>query len=172
MNIAEKVYVAIEYRLTLDSGQEVDSSAAGKPLGFITGAKQVIPGLEKALMGKAAGDNAQITLEPEEAYGPVQPELFQDIPTNQFPSDVEIEPGMSFEARGPRGPFMITVSKINSNDTVTVDLNHPMAGKRLHFDVRVIEVREPSETELSQLSAGCGCGTAEETNCGPGCNCG
>jgi FKBP-type peptidyl-prolyl cis-trans isomerase SlyD len=176
MNIEDKMYVAIDYTLTLDSGQEIDRSPAGQPLGFIAGTGQIIPGLEKALMGKAAGDKAKLVVEPEDAYGPVKDDLFQDIPKNQFPADIEIKPGMAFEAQGPRGPFMITVSTVNDNDTVTVDLNHPMAGKQLHFEVNVVEVREPTSEELAQaaarFSAGCGCGSGDADACGPGCNCG
>jgi len=176
MKIADKTYVTIDYTLTLESGQEIDKSPAGQPLGFIAGTGQIIPGLEKALIGRAAGDNAKIVVEPADAYGPVKDELFQDISKSQFPSDVEIKPGMAFEAQGPRGPFMITVAQVNDNDTVTIDLNHPMAGKQLHFDVNVVEVREPTAEELAQatarLSAGCGCGSHDQDACGPGCNCG
>ena len=176
MNIADKLYVAIDYTLTLDSGQEIDKSPEGQPLGFITGLGQIIPGLEKALMGKTAGEKAKIVVEPEDAYGRVKDDLSQDIPKSQFPSDVEVKPGMAFEAQGPRGPFMITVAKVNDNDTVTVDLNHPMAGKQLYFDVNVVEVREPTADELSQaaasLNSGCGCGSDDADTCGPGCNCG
>lgn len=189
MEIAEKTYVEIEYTLTLESGQEIDKSPADQPLGFITGAGQIIPGLEKALMGRAAGDSAKLVVEPEDAYGPVQDNLFQEIPRSQFPGDVEVKPGMAFEAQGPQGPFMITVAKVNDNDSVTIDLNHPMAGKQLHFDVNVVEVREPTADELTELTSransicgcgkprqteGCGCGNSEprETEgCGPGCNC-
>ena len=129
-------------------------------------------------MGRAAGDSAKLVVEPEDAYGPVKEDLFQEIPKDQFPADVEIKPGMAFEAQGPQGPFMITVSKINDNDTITIDLNHPMAGKQLHFDVNVVEVREPNAEELAQVaasaSAGCGCGCGpEDTDAGgSGCNCG
>jgi FKBP-type peptidyl-prolyl cis-trans isomerase SlyD len=181
MNIAEKMYVAIEYTLTLESGQEIDKSPEGQPLGFITGTGQIIPGLEKALMGRAVGDNAKLIITPEDAYGPIKDDLFQDIPKSQFPNDVEVKPGMAFEAQGPRGPFMITVSTVNDNDTVTVDLNHPMAGKQLHFDVNVLEVREPTADELATAAAsfssgcGCGCGSygADDAGaCGSGCNCG
>ena len=178
MNIADKMYVTIDYTLTLESGQEIDKSPEGQPLGFITGTGQIIPGLEKALLGRIAGDSAKVVVEPEDAYGPVKDDLFQEVPNSQFPSDVDVKAGMAFEAQGPQGPFMITVAKINDNDTVTVDLNHPMAGKQLHFDVNVVEVREPTAEELAQaaasFSSGCGCGS-EDTNtdaCGPGCNCG
>ena len=177
MEIAQKNYVAIDYKLTLESGQEIDKSPAGQPLGFITGFGQVIPGLEKALMGRVAGDNAQLVIEPEEAYGPVKDDLFQEVPKSQFPDDVELKPGMNFEAQSPRGPMLITIEKINdNNDTVSVDLNHPMAGKQLHFDINVVEVREPTPEELQQLQAqaGCGCGggETEPSGCGSGCACG
>ena len=181
MNIADNMYVAINYILTLESGQEIDRSPEGEPLGFITGTGQIIPGLEKALMGRVAGDNAKLVITPEDAYGPVKDDLFQDIPKSQFPDDVEVMPGMAFEAQGPSGPFMITVSRVNDNDTVTVDLNHPMAGKQLHFDVKVVEVRKPTADELAQtassFSSGCGCGCGSEEaddagSCGSGCNCG
>lgn len=180
MEIAEKNYVAIDYKLTLESGEEIDKSPEGQPLGFITGFGQVIPGLEKALMGRTAGESAQLVIEPEEAYGPVRDDLFQEIPKSQFPSDMELKPGMNFEAQSPRGPMMITISKINDDDTVAVDLNHPMAGKQLHFDVNVVEVREPTPEELQQLQAqaggGCACGSddgeTDQSGCGPSCACG
>ena len=178
MKIADKLYVAIDYTLTLESGQEIDKSPEGQPLGFIAGTGQIIPGLEKALMGREAGEKAKLVIEPEDAYGPVQDHLFQEIPKSQFPGDVEIKPGMAFEAQGPQGPFMITVSKVNDNDTVTVDLNHPMAGKQLHFDVHVTEVREPTGEEIARvaaLSSGCACGPeagGDAGGCGSGCSCG
>jgi FKBP-type peptidyl-prolyl cis-trans isomerase SlyD len=175
MLIDEKSYVAIDYRLTLASGEEIDSSPAGQPFGFITGAGQVIPGLEKGLMGKTAGDQAKIVIEPEDGYGPVNEDLFQDIPRSQFPDDCKVEAGMTFQAQGPHGPIMLTVKDVSDLDSVRVDLNHPLAGQQLHFDVTVMEVREPSAEELAaveQQSAGCACGTADPSNCGSGCNCG
>ncbi|MBI5556478.1 MAG: peptidylprolyl isomerase [Deltaproteobacteria bacterium] len=175
MNIADKSYVAIDYRLTLDSGEEVDSSPEGEPLEFITGAGEVIPGLETALMGMKAGDSSRIIVEPEDGYGTVSEELFQDVAREEFPADAELEPGMTFEAQGPHGPVLISVARINEADnTVTVDLNHPLAGKRLLFDVNIVEVREPSAEELAALTSGCGCGcgSTEKGSCGPGDSCG
>ncbi|HBI14306.1 MAG TPA: peptidylprolyl isomerase [Desulfobulbaceae bacterium] len=174
MKIDDKTYVAIDYRLTLASGEEVDRSKEGEPLGFVTGAGQIIPGLEKALMGKTVGDRSQIVIAPEDGYGPVDESMFQELPRSQFPDDCEIEPGMTFHAQGPHGPFMLSVAQINANDTVTVDLNHPLAGQQLHFDVTVVEVREP---RASELASGCGCGSSDAEscnsgNCGSGCNCG
>ncbi|MDH3330614.1 MAG: peptidylprolyl isomerase [Desulfobulbaceae bacterium] len=177
MNIDDKSYVAIDYKLSLASGEEVDSSPEGQPFGFITGTGQIIAGLEKELMGKTTGYQAQVVVDPEEGYGPVDENLMQEIPRGQFPDDCEIEPGMTFHAQGPHGPIMLSVKEINDNDTVIVDLNHPLAGEQLHFDVRVVEVREPNAQELAMLeqqTAGCGCGcdTADQADCGSGCNCG
>ena len=165
MNVAEKLFVSIDYSLSLESGEEVDSSVEGQPLGFVAGTGRIIPGLEKALMGKAAGDSLKVTVEPEEAYGEVDHGLMQDIPKSSFPGDVEITPGMSFQAQSPRGPVKITVAGIKDNDMVTVDLNHPLAGKRLFFDVKVVEVREALAEELAPPAADCGCGS----DCGPDC---
>ena len=93
MKIADNQFVAIDYRLTLESGEEVDRSAEGSPLGFVTGTGSIIPGLENALAGKSAGESFRVTVEPESGYGPVQPELVQAIPRDRFPSDIEIAPG-------------------------------------------------------------------------------
>jgi FKBP-type peptidyl-prolyl cis-trans isomerase SlyD len=172
VNITDKLYVAINYRLTLDDGEEVDSTPAGEPLGFIAGSGQIIPGLENALMGMKAGDSSRIIVEPEDGYGVVREDLFQDIPREEFPDDAEIEQGMTFEAHGPHGPVLISVARVNAaENTVTVDLNHPLAGKRLCFDVNVVEVRQPSADELAALAAegcGCGCGSQDSGACEPG----
>lgn len=177
MQIDDKLYVAIDYTLTLASGEEVDSSPEGQSFGFITGTGQVIPGLDNQLKGMVAGDKSTIVIEPEDGYGAVNENLFQEIPREQFPADTEIEPGMTFQAQGPQGPVLIKVDAIKE-DKVVVDLNHPLAGEQLHFDVKVVEVREPSAEELAQLEqqqaagCGCGCGTEEQSDCGSGgCGC-
>lgn len=179
MKIADKLYVAMDYKLSLASGEEIDSSPTGEPLSFITGASQIIPGLEQALMGMSVGDSSRITVEPEDAYGPVSKDMFQDIPRGQFPDDVEIEPGMTFHAQGSHGQVLLSVAELKDNDIVVVDLNHPLAGKQLLFDVNIVEIREPSAEELSQAergqqneAGGCGCGSTDQSGCGPGCSCG
>ena len=88
MKVGEKTFVAIDYTLSLDSGEQVDGSAEGAPLGFITGTGRILPGLEAAIMGKAVGETAKVTLEAEEAYGEVNEDLLRDIPKSQFPKDV------------------------------------------------------------------------------------
>lgn len=148
MKIEKKLFVAIEYCLTLDSGEEVDRSRSDNPLSFITGTGQIIPGLEKEIMGMETGDSANITVEPDDAYGPPRKDLMHEIPRSQFPADADIKPGIKFQAQSPNGPIIILVKTVK-DDTITVDLNHPLAGQRLHFDVKIAEVREPSAQELA-----------------------
>lgn len=167
LKIADRSFVAIDYRLALESGEEIDRSPEGAPLAFVTGMGQIIPGLEDALRGRVPGEDFQVTIEPEAGYGLVQPELLQVIPRERFPAGTEIKPGMAFQTRGPRGPVKLTVAAV-SDDTVTVDLNHPMAGKRLFFDVKIVEVREPRPEELPSVSGGCACGPREQNACGCG----
>ncbi|MGD9160779.1 MAG: peptidylprolyl isomerase [Desulfobacteraceae bacterium] len=172
MNIKENVFVSFDYCLTLDSGEEVDKSPAGQPLGFITGASQIIPGLEKEMMGMSVGDSVKISVEPENAYGLVNPELFQEVKREQFPADMEIKPGMTFQSQGPQGPMTINVSEIKDENTVIIDLNHPLAGKRLHFDVNITEVRDLTPEEAAGLSSGCGCGCDCSSGGDTGCSSG
>ena len=112
MKIAENLFVAIEYCLSLDSGEEVDRSRAGNPLSFITGTGQIIPGLEKELMGMEAGDSANITVESDDAYGQAREDLLHEIPRSQFPANVDTNPGMKFQAQSPNGPIMIVVKTV------------------------------------------------------------
>jgi FKBP-type peptidyl-prolyl cis-trans isomerase SlyD len=170
MNIVNRVYVEFDYKLTLDSGEEVDRSPDNQPIGFIIGSGQLIPGLEKAMMGMTVGDRSKIRVEPEDAYGQVNPELIGDVPRRHFPSEMEIKPGMMFQSQGPNGMLSAHIKEIKDDNTVVIDLNHPLAGKTLHFDVNIVEVREPTSEELSGLSPGCGCGSEEETGCGS-CGC-
>ncbi len=179
MKIVDKLYVAMDYKLSLASGEEVDSSPPDESLSFITGAGQIIPGLEQALLGMSAGDSSRITVEPEDAYGPVSKDMFHEIPRGQFPDDVKVEPGMTFHAQGPHGQIVMSVTELKDNDVVVVDLNHPLAGQQLFFDVNIVEVREASAKELSQAqrvqqeeSGGCACGSTDQSGCGPGCSCG
>ena len=164
MKIQDRAYVAIEYTLTLDSDEVVDQSEPGKPFGFIFGAGQVIPGLENGLEGMKQGQSAKIAVEAEEGYGRSRQELFREIPREQFPAEVDIEPNMIFEADGPHGLIRFRVESV-SDELVVANLNHPLAGERLHFDVKVAEVREATAEELEKLSDHSGC-TPENCGCG------
>lgn len=169
MKIAERTYVSIDYKLTLASGEVADQSGKGEPLGFLFGAGQVIPGLEKGLLGMEAGQSAQIHVEPAEGYGESRPELLRDLPRENFPDDLVLEPGMGFEAKGPHGPVTFRVREVQE-DTIVADFNHPLAGEPLRFDVTVVEVREPTAEELAVLmNSGAGCSPSACSGCGGGC---
>lgn len=147
MTIAENKVVTLHYTLTDDEGTIIDKSDDGSFL-YLHGASNIIPGLENALTGKAAGDELKVTVAPEEAYGERNDAAKEDVPREMFPADTEIEPGMQFHAEGPEGQMItVTVAEV-SDDTVTVDGNHPLAGVTLNFDVKVVEVRDASAEEL------------------------
>lgn len=172
MKVQPNKFVSIEYTLTLDSGKVVDRSDPGNPLGFIFNAGQMIAGLEKGLEGMEPGQNCRIDVDPEDGYGYPTSELLREVPRSNFPADLEIEPGMVFKATTPNGLVHVTVKSIQ-DEVILVDMNHPLAGQRLHFDVKVTEVREPTEDELAEVacsaSCGCGCDEADSDNCGGGC---
>ena len=148
MTITENSAVSFHYTLTDEQGQEIDSSAGQDPLAYLHGAGNIIPGLEKALEGKSVGDQLNVKVSAEEGYGPVQHELIQDVPRSSFQGVESIEVGMQFEAQtGQGGSVPVTVTAV-TDETVTVDGNHPLAGKNLNFDVTIADVREASAEEL------------------------
>ncbi len=149
MNIGEKCVVTFHYTLTNSDGEEMDSSAGREPLKYLHGASNIVPGLEKELEGKSSGDTLKVEVQPEQGYGQVNQQLIQIVPHSAFEGAPQIKPGMQFQAEGPNGETQhITVKEV-TDDEVTVDGNHPLAGQVLHFDVTVEEVREASEEELS-----------------------
>jgi FKBP-type peptidyl-prolyl cis-trans isomerase SlyD len=123
--IKEGRTVAIEYTLTLDDGSKVQSNVGGKPLTFVQGQGQIIPGLESALAGHLAGDRVTVKIPPDKAYGPVDPQAMQEVPIDKIPEDARNVPVRVAEVR---------------KDVVVLDFNHPLAGKTLNFDVLVLTV--------------------------------
>lgn len=147
MQIAKDKVASIEYTLTDDQGQVLDSSVGGEPLAYLHGAGNIIPGLEKALEGKTVGDTFKVSIAPAEGYGEKDESLQQVVPKRMFAGVDEIEAGMQFHAQTDHGMQVITVAKVDG-DNITVDANHPLAGQTLHFDVKVMEVRDASSEEL------------------------
>jgi FKBP-type peptidyl-prolyl cis-trans isomerase SlyD len=147
MQIAQNSVVAFHYTLTNDAGEVLDSSEGREPLTYLHGAGNIIPGLEKELEGRAAGDKLTATVEPGEGYGEKQEQLVQEVPRDAFQGVESIEPGMQFQAQTQGGPLMVTVTQVEG-DTVTVDGNHPLAGQTLNFAVEIASVREASEEEI------------------------
>ncbi len=132
--------VGIEYTLTLEDGTTVDSNVGGEALRFEQGAGQIIPGLDKELIGMELSEAKQVRVAPEEGYGPVNPEAFTDVPLSDLPEDAR-EPGTPLTAQDAQGRTQrLRVHKVEG-DTATLDFNHPLAGQTLIFDVKVLEIR-------------------------------
>ncbi|MBI5534964.1 MAG: peptidylprolyl isomerase [Deltaproteobacteria bacterium] len=160
MKIQNNSFVAVQYTLTLDSGEVADKSEPNEPLCFLQGAGMILPGFEKNLDGLEVGQSVKFTVEAEDGYGKRSDEMIIEVPRSRFPDDVELKPGMMFAGPGGRS---FSVAEV-AGDTVKVDANHPLAGERLHFDVKVQEVREATEEDLEAFGGG-GCGSGCES-CG------
>jgi len=150
MNIQNNSAVSFHYKLTDDDGINIDSSEGKEPLDYLHGAGNIIPGLEKALEGKTIGDSLTVAVTAAEGYGEVQKELIQEVPKEAFQGIDTIEVGMQFEAQtGQGGTVPVTVVAV-TDELVTVDGNHPLAGKNLNFDVTIEDVREATEEQLAR----------------------
>ena len=148
MHIAEKTAVSIDYVLKGDDGEIIDQSTDGQ-FSFLTGAQNIIPGLENALLGKTTGDELEVTIAPAEAYGEVDSARVQTVKRDMFPEGVDIQVGAQFHGASPSGePIVVTVASMDGDDIV-IDGNHALAGQTLHFSVKVVEVREATEDEIS-----------------------
>lgn len=147
--IGDNMVVSMHYTLTDDSGNVLDSSEGSDPLSYLHGAGNIIPGLEKALVGKVAEDALQVTVAPEEGYGEKVPELMQIVDRAAFQGVDDLQPGMAFEAQGQNGEVQRVVIASIEGDQITVDANHPLAGVTLNFDVKIVGVREATQEELS-----------------------
>jgi FKBP-type peptidyl-prolyl cis-trans isomerase SlyD len=147
MQIAENTVASFHYTLTDDAGQVIDSSEGREPLTYLHGSGQIVPGLEKLMAGRQAGDQFNADVTPEEGYGVHHAELIQEVPREAFQGVADIQPGMQFQGRGPEGVINVTVTRVDS-DKVHIDGNHPLAGQTLHFAVQVTDVRAASADEL------------------------
>ena len=153
--IGKHSVVSIHYTLKDDDGQVMDTSEGREPLAYLHGENNLIPGLESELQGKTAGAKFQATIEPKDAYGEINDDFIQTINKQMFQGVDDIQPGMTFVAQGDGGQQrQVRVVEVEGDD-VTIDANHPMAGKTLHFDVEVVEVREatPQEVEHGHVHA-------------------
>ncbi len=147
MQIENKRVISLTYTLKDNDDNVIDQSNDGS-FCYLHGASNIIPGLENALAGKAAGDELSVSIPPEEGYGVRDDERIQDVPRNMFPPEQEIEAGMQFNAQSPEGQSIVVVVAKVEEDTVTVDGNHPLAGVQLNFDVKVMEIRDATAEEL------------------------
>ncbi len=149
MNIENRKVVSFHYTLKNDQGEEIESSREREnPMTYLHGAGNIIPGLEKALQGKAAGDRFEVTVEPAQAYGERNEAAVHRVPVKHFGESRRLKPGQAAVLNTRQGPRQVTIIKVGRFN-VDVDANHPLAGKRLTFDVEVTDVRDATEEEVS-----------------------
>lgn len=146
--IDAKSVVGISYVLKGDVGEVLDKSSDNDPFLFLMGVEAIVPGLERALTGKAEGEEFTVTLQPEDGYGERNPELIGEVARAQFPPDMELRPGLRFQGEVAGGIRMFTVNGVEG-DKVIIDANHELAGKVLSFDVKVVSVRPATDEEIS-----------------------
>jgi len=148
MSITQDQVVSIHYTLRDDAGEIIDRSAEGEPLAYLHGHGNLIPGLERELTGKNTGDRLQVRIAPAEAYGDYDHELVQQVPRRALKGIADVRVGMRLQTQSSQGARAVTVTGV-SGDMVTLDGNHPLAGKSLNFEVEVAGVRAATEEELS-----------------------
>jgi FKBP-type peptidyl-prolyl cis-trans isomerase SlyD len=147
--VADDLVVRLDYTLTLSSGEVYDSSAESGPLEYLQGHGQLIPGLEEALYDMAVGEEKDVIVTPDVAYGEYDPEAIQEIPRDIFPAEMELEAGMSIDLYDEDADEELeaTIEEVDE-ETVLVNFNHPLAGETLNFHVRIAGLREATPEEL------------------------
>jgi FKBP-type peptidyl-prolyl cis-trans isomerase SlyD len=146
MKISDDKVVQIDYTLKNDEGQILDSSEGREPLAYLHGAGNIIPGLESALEGKEEGDTLSVTIMPAEGYGERDEALVMAVDRSEFPDPQQVQVGARFNIQTDQGVHLATVTDV-TEDQAKLDLNHPLAGETLHFDVEVVDIKEASEEE-------------------------
>ena len=139
--------MTLHYTLRDDAGTVLDTSEGRSPLTYLHGERNIVPGLEKALEGKQSGDEVKVTVPPEDGYGARKDDNVRNVPRRRLPEG-KIEPGMRMRMQTDGGQLIALVTAV-SGDYVTLDTNHPLAGTTLHFEVKVVEVRDATAEELA-----------------------
>jgi len=147
MNIENKKVVSFHYTLKNTQGEQIESSRDRDPMVYLHGTGSIIPGLEKAMAGKKAGDSFEVSIEPAEAYGERKESGIQRIPAKHFKHAERLEVGQPVILQTQQGQVQVTVVKVGRFN-IDVDRNHPLAGQTLTFDVEVTDVREATAEEL------------------------
>jgi FKBP-type peptidyl-prolyl cis-trans isomerase SlyD len=148
MSITQDQVVSIHYTLRDDAGEVIDASAAGAPLAYLHGHGNLIPGLERELTGKSAGDRLQVKIAARDGYGEYDSALVQRVPRRALKGVPNLKVGMRLQTQGGHGARAVTVTQM-VGDMVTLDGNHPLAGKNLNFEVEIAAVREATAEELT-----------------------
>lgn len=148
--VADGLVVSLAYSLRLDDGDEIDSAASDDPLVYLHGAQNIIPGLEQALTGMKVGDARSVSVNPVDAYGEFDEEAFELVPYDAFPADVDLEEGMGLRMvdSGTGRQVEAYISELR-DDGALLDLNHPLAGETLHFNVEIVGLRRATTDEIA-----------------------
>jgi FKBP-type peptidyl-prolyl cis-trans isomerase SlyD len=181
MKVEKNKMVSVDYTLTVD-GAVADKSQPGQPLQFICGMGMLLPKFEEAIMDKEPGESVSFTLEAKDGYGEVIAEAIVELPKSVFMMDGKVAEdilfvGSQIPMATADGQHMMGLVKEVKEESVMMDFNHPMAGKTLNFDVTVVDVRDTTPEDLSQImGGGCNCGDCGggcgDHECGDGCDCG
>ena len=145
--VQKDVVVSMEYTLHVDN-EEIDSSKGQDPLQFLAGHGNIITGLEREMMGMKVGDSKDVVIQPADAYGEFDDQAYMEVPRKDFPTDMEIEEGSELTVRDDSGQSRYARIEAIEGDTVRLNFNHPLAGDELHFNVKVVGLREPTSEEL------------------------
>lgn len=147
----EGTNATVHYRGTLPDGSEFDNShTRGEPITFTVGSGQMIPGFNDAVNGMTVGESKTVTLTPDQAYGDVNPEAQTTFPKSGFPADLELVEGMPVPLRTPDGRTLMGRLAEQQEETVTIDLNHPLAGQTLQFEIELVEVTTTTNTSTDE----------------------
>jgi FKBP-type peptidyl-prolyl cis-trans isomerase SlyD len=146
-SVQNDVVVSMEYTLHVD-GEKIDSSEGQDPLQFLVGYGNIISGLEREMMGMKVGESKDVIVPAEDAYGEYDEEAFMEVPRDQFPTDMPVEEGLELTVRDDSGQARYARIDAVEGDNVTLNFNHPLAGDELHFNVKVVDLREPTAEEL------------------------
>ena len=146
--VQNDLVVSMEYTLHVD-GKVFDSSEGQEPLEFLAGASNIITGLEREMIGMKIGESKDVVVSPEDGYGEMEEDAYMDVPRSEFPEDMPMRPGVEMEMSDDDGnPMYARIDSVDG-DTVTLNFNHPLAGKELHFNVKVIGLRAATKEELA-----------------------
>lgn len=150
LSVTDGLVVSLAYTLRLDDGEEIDAADAADPLVYLHGAQNIIPGLEQALTGMKIGDSRDVKVEAKDAYGEMDPDAFEMVPYDAFPPDLELEEGMGLRmVDSNNGRQMEAYISELRDDGALLDLNHPLAGETLHFNVEVVGLRQATSEEVA-----------------------
>jgi FKBP-type peptidyl-prolyl cis-trans isomerase 2 len=153
--IADGKQVSLEFTLSLDDKTKVQSNVGQEPMVYLHGAHQIIPGLEKQLTGLKVGETKHVEVSPEEGYGPVDPKRTQEVEKSKIPEEAR-KVGAKLTGRGPQGQMMYAEVKEIKGDMAILDLNHPLAGKKLIFDIKVLKIENAPDKKVEMPGAATG----------------